>query len=235
MQIDAHQPQDTSGGKDMRCGASATALTPQHDASYHDPRRLHEAGTFMVNKGVLTVKRSFIAYAVALAGMAFSASALAQAYVGASAGRSRIDIDCAGTTSCDRTDTGAKIFGGYMFMPNFGAEIAYYDLGKATAEEPGISGSLRGKSLGVFGVAAAPFGPFSVFGKLGAVSTKAEVELTGVGSDSERKTNVGWGLGAAYEFTNNLGLRAEFERIRVEFADEKDDVDLITLGVHYRF
>lgn len=178
--------------------------------------------------------KRFIAAAVALTGMAFSASALAQGYVGVSAGRSRIDLDCAGTTSCDRTDTGAKIFGGYMFMPNFGAEIAYYDLGEATIEGP-VSGSLRGRSLGVFGVAAAPFGQFSVFGKLGAVSTKAEVDVTGIGSDSERKTNVGWGLGASYEFTNNIGVRAEFERMRVEFADDKDDVDLITVGVHYRF
>lgn len=189
--------------------------------------------------------KRFIAAAVALTGMAFSASALAQGYVGVSAGRSRIDLDCAGTTSCDRTDTGAKIFGGYMFMPNFGAEIAYYDLGKA--EVTGVdstlgtvSGSLRGKSFGVFGVAAAPFGPFSVFGKLGAVSTKAEVEASSTslglgGSDSERHTNVGWGLGASYEFTNNIGVRAEFERMRVEFADDKDDVDLITVGVHYRF
>ena len=46
---------------------------------------------------------------------------------------------------------------------------------------------------------------------------------------------MGWGLGASYEFTNNIGVRAEFERMRVEFADDKDDVDLITVGVHYRF
>jgi OOP family OmpA-OmpF porin len=192
------------------------------------------------------MKRPFIASAAALAAMVFSAGAFAQAaYVGVSAGRSRLDLDCAGTTSCDRTDTAAKIFGGYMFMPNFGAEVAYYDLGKATVSgvDPTlgtVSGSLKGTSFGVFGVAAAPFGQFSVFGKLGAVSTKAKVEASSAslgigGSDSQRHTNLGWGLGASYEITNNLGLRAEFERLRVEFDDNKDNADLYTVGVHYRF
>ena len=193
------------------------------------------------------MKRTLIASAIALAGMACSASALAQAqgYVGVSAGRSRIDLDCTGLTTCDRTDTAAKIFGGYMFMPNFGAEIAYYDMGKAevSGTDPtlgNVTGSLRGTGFGVFGVAAAPFGQFSVFGKLGAVSTKAKVEATSTtlglgGSDSERKTPVAWGLGTSYEFTQNIGLRAEFERLRVEFSGQKEDVDLLTVGVHYRF
>lgn len=102
-----------------------------------------------------------------------------------------------------------------------------------------VSAKTRARGFGVFGVASAPLGMFSVFGKLGAVSSKAKVDadssVFGFGSASERQTNLAWGLGAGYDFTQNIGLRAEFERVRVEFADEKDDVDLVTIGVHDRF
>lgn len=189
--------------------------------------------------------RNWIGPAVALAATVFSAGVLAQAtYAGVSVGRSRIDVDCAGTTSCDRTDTAAKLFAGYMFTPNFGAEAAYYDMGEAKLIGQDltlgdVSAKIRARGFGVFGVASAPLGMFSVFGKLGAVSSKAKVEadssVFGFGSASERHTNLAWGLGAGYDFTQNIGLRAEFERVRVEFADEKDDVDLVTVGVHYRF
>lgn len=151
--------------------------------------------------------RNWIGPAVALAATVFSAGVLAQAtYAGVSVGRSRIDVDCAGTTSCDRTDTAAKLFAGYMFTPNFGAEAAYYDMGEAKLIGQDltlgdVSAKIRARGFGVFGVASAPLGMFSVFGKLGAVSSKAKVEadssVFGFGSASERHTNLAWGLAPA--------------------------------------
>jgi OmpA-OmpF porin, OOP family len=174
-----------------------------------------------------------------------SGGALAQGYAGVSIGQSKVDLDCTGTTSCDRSDTAFKIFGGYMFIPNAGVELTYYNQGKATlaGTDPllgNVTGEYKGDGFGVYGVAVAPFGNgASVFGKLGMVSGKIKLDATssvfGSASDSERHTNVAWGVGAGYEFTKNIGARLEFERVRVKFQGEKDDVDLVTLGLVYRF
>jgi OOP family OmpA-OmpF porin len=181
---------------------------------------------------------------LALAGAALSPVAFAQGYAGGSIGQSRADLDCSGTTTCDKTDTAFKLFGGYMFTPNLGVEGAYYNQGKAklAGTDPtlgNVTATYKGDGLGAFVLGVAPFDRYSVFGKVGLVSAKIKVDATssvfGSGSDSERHTNIGWGVGAGYEFTKNLGARLEFERIRVEFAGDKTDADLITLGVLYRF
>lgn len=190
------------------------------------------------------MKKLIVASLLAGAG-AFSSVALAQGYIGVGAGQSDFKVDCAGTSSCDTKDTGYKVFGGWMFTPNFGAEVAYFDLGKAKASGSGdpvlgtfnISGKADGFAL--YGVALAPFNNFNVFGKLGVSSIKAKVDvsssLQGSASDSNTSTEFAWGLGAGYEFTKNLGARLEFERFRAKFVDEKQDIDLISLSVLYRF
>jgi opacity protein-like surface antigen len=131
-----------------------------------------------------------------------------------------------------------------MFTPNFGVEGTYFDLGKATAAgtDPFLgdfTGEFKAKGFAVYGVAAAPIDNWVLFGKLGLASTEVEVSATssvfGAGSDSETKANVAWGLGGGYNFTKNLGARLEWERFRGEFEDEKTDIDLISVGVQYRF
>lgn len=57
----------------------------------------------------------------------------------------------------------------------------------------------------------------------------------GSASDSGTNTNVAWGLGGGYNFTKNLGVRLEWERFRAEFQGEKEDVDLLSVGLNYRF
>jgi opacity protein-like surface antigen len=119
-----------------------------------------------------------------------------------------------------------------------------FDLGKATAAgtDPFLgdfTGEFKAKGFAVYGVAAAPIDNWVLFGKLGLASTEVEVSATssvfGAGSDSETKANVAWGLGGGYNFTKNLGARLEWERFRGEFEDEKTDIDLISVGVQYRF
>lgn len=67
-----------------------------------------------------------------------AAGAQAQGYVGAAAGWTKIDVDCAGVEAavdakCDSTSTGGKIYGGYRFGSQFAVEAVYFDWGKATA------------------------------------------------------------------------------------------------------
>lgn len=189
------------------------------------------------------MKRTMLA-ALVLAGAALSPVAFAQAYLGGSVGQSRADLDCTGADTCDKSDTAFKLYGGYMFSPNFGAEGVYFNQGKAkiTGTDPtagNVSIEYKGDGFGLYVLGVVPFDKFSVFGKVGVVSAKITGDATssvlGNASESERHTNAGWGIGAGYEFAKNLGARLEFERLRVEFQGTKNDVDLLTLGLVYRF
>lgn len=188
--------------------------------------------------------RSTRLIAAVAAATALSGPVMAQGYVGLSAGQVKVNIDCSGTLTCDRSDTAYKVFGGYMFTPNLGVEAGYYNQGKvsqtATDDLLGdVSATWKGNGLGLFGVASMPFDRASVFAKLGVVSTKVKLDavssVAGAASGSDRNTNFGWGLGAGYEFTKNIGGRVEFERVRIEFEGEKRNADLLTIGLVYRF
>jgi len=189
------------------------------------------------------MKKAFFA-AVTLAAIAVCGSASAQGYVGASVGQSRADIDCSGTSTCDKNDSAFKIYGGYMFMPYVGIEATYYNQGKAhlAGSDPSLGNftlDFKGDGFGVYARGVYPVGNLQLFGKLGIVSANikgdATSSLLGVASDSERSTNVAYGLGLEYGFTKNIAGRAEWERMRVKFQGEKVDVDLLTVGVTYRF
>lgn len=188
--------------------------------------------------------KTFQRTAMFLASLALCGAALAQGYVGVSAGQAKVDVDCSGTLTCDDTDNAYKIFGGYMFAPNYGIEGAYYNQGKVRQTFNDVSlGDVRavykGDGFGLYAIGVLPFDRWSLFGKLGIVSSKIKLNATssvlGSFSASDRSTKPALGLGAGYEFTKNIGARFEFERMRVEFEGEKVDVDLVSVGVLYRF
>lgn len=184
----------------------------------------------------MKLKRVLAGSLIFAAGSLFNA-AFAQGYIGASIGQSELKEDCVGTITCDLKDTGFKLFGGYMFTPNFGAEAAYVDLGKARASvdvPPVVGVDFKSSGFALYGTAVAPIDNFSVFAKLGIASMKAEATALGV-SISKTKSDFAWGVGAGYSFTKNLAARLEYERFRVELEGEKSDVDLLSLGVSYRF
>lgn len=167
-----------------------------------------------------------------------------QPYIGASVGQADYKLDTTGATATDTKDTGYKVYGGTMFTPNFGLEAAYFDLGQATGAASlsglgsiGITGKARGVSL--VGIAAAPFGDVAVFAKAGFAQVRGEVQArTPLGnvSQSDSSLQPTFGIGASYAFTSNVSARIEWERLRVRYADAlKEDTDLISAGVAYRF
>jgi OOP family OmpA-OmpF porin len=175
---------------------------------------------------------------VIFASMLFSGTAMAQGYVGASIGQSELKEDCIPGFACDFKDTGFKLYGGYMFTPNLGVEGAYVDLGKARLSVGSASGDLEATGFALLGKAVLPIDQFSLFAKLGFAYLDTEFSATGPGgsaSISESNTDVVWGVGAGYSFTRNLGVRVEYERFRAELPGVKSDVDLLSVGVTYRF
>jgi len=183
-------------------------------------------------------------------------------YGGASAGRSSATIDDARITSgllgqglttnsiSDRDrDTGYKVFGGYQFNNNFALEGGYFDLGKfgytANTTPPGtLSGDVRLKGLNLDAVGTLPITEkLSVLGRVGVNYTEASDAFTGTGAvqvtnpnPSKSEANYKLGLGLQYAFTENLAMRVEAERYRVNDAiGNNGHVDLVSVGLIYRF
>jgi OmpA-OmpF porin, OOP family len=169
--------------------------------------------------------------------------------VGGSIGQSKFKADCAGA-SCDDTDTAFRVFGGYMFNKNFGAELGYADLGKltATASVSGASASadLKSTAWDLVAVGVLPFAEkFNAYGKIGMYmadtklnGTASAFGLTGSASSSKSNSDLTYTIGAGYDFNKNLGLRVEWQKYSKVGSDDvggKNDIDVYGVGVVYRF
>ena len=180
-------------------------------------------------------------------------------YVGGSFGQSTandfngsdIDADLAtigitSSTSTDDSDTGWKVFAGYRFMKYLAVEGAYTDLGEFTAHSTVTSpsagivdSSIETDAWTISALGILPLGDsFSLFGRVGVNIWSADYSDTftigGIpGSASEDDDGTDWvyGVGAAWNFTNNLSLRGEWERY--DLGD--GDVDLWSAGLSWNF
>lgn len=179
-----------------------------------------------------------------LTSMALLVPPLAQAegYIGVGGGESKAkDIVALPGGSVDDTDTGWKVYGGYMFHPNVGLELSYVDLGKFTGSAPGVSVEAKPKTvdLSLIGVLPLPdrASPFSLFGKVGGNRWKVDTN-TNLGSASDHGTDLSYGVGAQYDFARNWAGRLEWNRFR-DVGDPnttgRSDIDLLSLNVSYLF
>ena len=201
-------------------------------------------------------KKLAIASGLALcAGLLAPQAAFAQDkgfYMGIGLGQSKAKDWCGDlasdgfTGSCDDTATGKKIFLGYQYNKNFAIEGAYVDLGKAKASETvlgvPVSAYAKAKTWQLVAVGTLPLANnFSLFGKAGLHNWDLDVGASALGlSDkvSDKGTDFTFGFGAGYEITKNLGLRLEWERFRhvgEEDTTGKSNVDLLSVGLRYRF
>ena len=179
-------------------------------------------------------------------------------YGGLSIGRSSADIDDERITSGlatrgftttaiddDDTDTGWKIFAGRKFNRNFAVEAGYFNLGEPgyTAHTNGgdQTGSTKFQGVNLDAVGILPISEkFSALGRVGLTYTEANGTFSGVGvDDSSPKTsdaNYKVGAGLQYDFTRSLGVRAEWERYRVDDAvGNSGHIDLLSVGLVYIF
>lgn len=182
--------------------------------------------------------------ALTLGGMLAAAQASAQGYLGFSVGQSDIDDEITAglitSGTVDGKDTAWKLFGGYLFTPNFGLELAYVDLGEVSYSGSFFASPVTGGKVEVNGFNVAALGSFpvteqfSLFGKLGLFIWEAKASDTTGGAPFAAKedgSDLSFGVGIGYHFTRNLGVRAEWERF--EAADA--DADLVSIGLVWRF
>lgn len=163
-------------------------------------------------------------------------------YAGLSAGRADYKDACDGFPgSCDDDDTAWKVYGGYQFTKNWGVEFGYVDFGEIKGTVPAV-GTIKTEADGwtLSGVGTLPFSNnFSGFAKLGIIRADVDTKVTGVfaGSASDSSTDWTFGLGVKYDFTQNVGLRVEWEKFNNlgDSSTGEGDIDLISLGLVFKF
>jgi OOP family OmpA-OmpF porin len=156
-------------------------------------------------------------------------------YLGGSFGMTSVDVcddlGFLGLTECDDSDTGFKVFGGYRINDNFAAEVGFVDLGEVTVSGPGGSASVETDGFQFAGLGVIPLNSqFELFAKLGLFMW--DVSASGpTGSASDDGNDLMFGAGAAWNFTEQVAARIEWERFDVD----GDDVDFWSLGVQFNF
>jgi opacity protein-like surface antigen len=126
------------------------------------------------------------------------------------------------------------------------------DLGKynlsssvSTPAADGLSGDYKADGLAVVGVGIVPLDyGFSVYGKAGAIRSKAKLELasqTGavaVSNVDSSRTGLTFGLGAGYDITKNVMAKFElnrYNRIGNDTGTGTSEVNVVSVGAAYRF
>jgi OOP family OmpA-OmpF porin len=189
----------------------------------------------------MSLKKTGIAALMAAAGFAMSQGALAQSkgqdsgwYVGGSIGQSEADSSCPAGFTCDFKDTDWKIFGGYRINRNFAAEAFYADHGEIKVSRGGASATGKSSTFGAAALGILPLGggQFELFGKLGIGSTSVDATASAGGFStgaSDSGSDLLYGVGAMFNFSRNLGVRAEYERYN------DSEINVLSVGIQYRF
>lgn len=156
-----------------------------------------------------------ILVAAALSATFLAAPAAAQMYIGGGVGASKTDT----------SETSWKLYGGYQFSPNWGAELAYNDLGRYR--------NANIESWTLAGTGTIPFNAqWSLIGKLGVAANRTRF----AGTTNYKDLLVGIGVG--YSFSNKVGLRLEYEdfgRLSDQGGGNNSRGSNIGLSVRYGF
>ncbi|HEY5993902.1 MAG TPA: outer membrane beta-barrel protein [Gallionellaceae bacterium] len=111
------------------------------------------------------------------------------------------------------------ISGGYHFDQNVGVEVGLAGIGDSTINSGFITETLKSSAFYVAAVGSLPLSSqFDLFGKLGLASTKIDYTSNFFVPASASKGNVMFGLGGQYNFSQQFGLRVQYENFgKVEF------------------
>jgi OOP family OmpA-OmpF porin len=204
-----------------------------------------------IDKEMCMSKSSWVAVigvaAALLALPAAAQTAMSGFYVGAGVGQSKAKDWCAlgGFDSCDDKKTAWKIFGGYQFTPNFAVDAGYTKLGKFTASFGPETEEAKVTAWEASLLAGAPLvGGLSIFGRLGVYRASVEDVDNLFGTFKHDNNDFTYGLGLGFDFTRNLGVRAEWQRYNKVGGGEtalgagvgqKSDVDVLGVSALWRF
>lgn len=212
----------------------------------------------ITDNGVLNMKSRIKLVFVIFGLMSFSGTAIAQSsfYVGGGGGQAEANElsftdfdDGSGISgSFDDSDSGWKVFGGYKFSKYFALELSYVDLGSvsfdATSDGSGsvflsgpVTGIVSAKGPSASAVGIIPVGNrFDFLIKAGFMAWDADVTLSnsafGTANTSQDGTDLAYGLGAQFRFTDRFSVRGEWESFTDIIAT---DGQLLSLSAQISF
>lgn len=166
---------------------------------------------------------------------AIAGAASAQGYVGGVAGLTRYGVDCSGTTSCDKSDSGYKVYGGYEFNPNWAVEVGYTDFGKTEGAVGAFRAEIEAQAISVVGVLRGQFAnDWAGVVRLGIASVNSKL-TSNFGNTSETEAKAYAGIGLEYAITKAFKLTASADFTDAEVQDQTGGVKMISLGLQYGF
>ncbi len=156
-------------------------------------------------------------------------------YVGLNLGVAKYGTPCAPQFSCDDSRFAGKIYTGGLFNRVLGMELGYINTGDA--DRSGGTARAQGANLSL--VANLPVtDSFNVFAKGGTTYAWTEETAapgTGFATGKENGFGLSYGAGLGYDVTRDVQVLAEWDRNRFKFASGRDDVDMFTAGVKFKF
>lgn len=180
---------------------------------------------------------------VAVATFVSAPAALAQVYIGGSAGTTEANLSCAGTLGCNNDGTGGKVFAGYSFGNGFALEGVYQNFGKATStlDNAGtpVSVELGATSVGVgLAIGGAASDDWSFIVRVGMARNKVSSSIAGASagpSDGRQSTQVYSGVSIGYRVTRKASIDLAFDGSRVEISTGSYNVRAVGLGATLSF
>lgn len=158
-------------------------------------------------------------------------------YIGLNAGQSKFrNSNGFGGFSSENKDTSYGVYLGSYFTPYVGVELGYTDLGKVDR----AGGSTEAKAGSAALVGKLPLGPsFNLLGKLGATYSRVEVSAlpaSGVATGSKSGWGPSYGIGAEYNFTQNVSAVVQYDEYRMPYpGDSKGKVNNTSIGVRFKY
>jgi hypothetical protein len=172
-------------------------------------------------------------------------------YAGGLFGRSEAKAGCIGIISgggrtCDPTDMALGFFGGVQLHRNYGAEIAYTNLGKVRANANGAgSASSQNTQNSTWDVAALAYLPLDQILPLDRVLTayarvggyRATLSTSERGVSDHGNFGVTYGAGLQMDFGPKIGLRALWQRYKNVGGGQylEQNYEVLGLSAFYRF
>jgi Outer membrane protein beta-barrel domain len=189
-------------------------------------------------------KKVFVALAISILATQAAWGAGTGWFGGISGGTRALDVDNSHFTSViDDNQKSRKLYGAYQLSRllgvEMGAELSRISLRDQGLVEPGsLAPGLKPKGWQLSGVGTVAVGQkLGVFGRLGAY--RGELDLSpNQASAADGKTKATYGLGVMYDFSQNFRIQGGWDRYRLSIgtqSGEGSDVDLLTIGLKYKF
>ncbi|MGB4342000.1 MAG: porin family protein [Moraxellaceae bacterium] len=185
----------------------------------------------MLKKLVVAMVLAMPTLALAQQGLYFS--------VGAAAGKTDLsDLENPGSVIDDEVQR-VVIGGGYQFNENLALEAVYLSNAENTVETGPLMQTLDHDGIQLSVLAYVPFtAQFSAFGKVSTNYLNVAYQDNAGFSLDDSGMHLGVGAGLAYQVSDQLGLRATYERLMITDVGSSSgdfDVDQVALVLNYSF